>query len=233
LDTFNTISIKYNTDKGSSSSSGGHCYSEFYDRWFSPIKEKVTDICEIGVWNGCSLKAFEEYFPNANILGLDLEDKSYLNSNRIKTLQLDQGNIDQLSETFKLLNLQNRKFDFILDDGSHDIEHQQLTFGKFFPLVKPGGFYIIEDIGSSYFNLEQNLYGYKTTQTKINNNTIQFLNQRPFSSIWISTENLNYINEHVDYVVTFSKTNNLPYTSEFSCVNHYPIQSITSIIVKK
>jgi hypothetical protein len=233
MTSFNEISIKHNTDKGSSSPSGGHYYSEFYDRWFSPIKEKVTDICEIGVWNGCSLRAFEEYFPNANILGIDLEDKSYLNNDRIQTIQLDQGNSSQLDATLQFLNLQNRQFDFILDDGSHDVEHQQLTFGKFFPLVKSGGVYIIEDLGTSYFNLGQNLYGYQTTQTKINNNTIQFLNQRPFNSLWINEENINYINKHVDYVITFSKTNNLPYSYQFSCINNYPIQSITSIIVKK
>jgi hypothetical protein len=233
MNNFNEISIKYQTDKGSESPTGAHHYSEFYDRWFSPIKDKVTDICEIGVWDGCSLKAFEEYFPNAQILGLDLDDKSYLNSDRIKTLQLDQGNALQLNEVFKFINLQNRQFDLILDDGSHNITHQQLTFGKLFSLVKPGGMYIIEDLGTSYFTLGQELYGYYTTQEEINNNTIQFLNQRPFSSPWISKEDLQYINQHIDYVITFSKTNNLPYSYKFSCVNNYPIQSITSIIIKK
>lgn len=230
---FNSISIKHGTDKGSESPSGAHHYSAFYDRWFSPIKNQVTSICEIGVWNGCSLKAFEEYFPNANMVGLDIEDKTYLDSDRIKTFILDQGSKNHLDEFVKLCNRSNLQFDFILDDGSHNISHQQLTFGKLFSLVKPGGMYIIEDLGTSYFTLNQELYGYYTTQEEINNNTIKFLNTRPFSSPWINKTNTEYLNQSIDYVVVFDKTNNLPYSSEFKCENQFPIRSITSIIQKK
>jgi len=230
---FNSVSIKHNTDKGSESPSGAHHYSAFYDRWFAPIKNQVNSICEIGVWNGCSLKAFEEYFPNANMVGLDIGDKSYLDSERIKTFVLDQGNESHLNEFIKLCNRSNLQFDFILDDGSHNIKHQQLTFGKLFSLVKPGGMYIIEDLGTSYFTLNQELYGYYTTQEEINNNTIKFLNTRPFSSPWITKENSQYIETNVDYVCIFDKINQLPYSSEFKCENNYPIRSITSIIQKK
>jgi hypothetical protein len=118
-----------------------------------------------------------------------------------------------------------------LDDGSHDVIHQQLTFGKFFKLVKPGGFYIIEDLGTSYFSLGESLYGYKQTQEKINNNTINFLNQRPFSSFWINKEDTEFINLNVDFISIFDKTNiNLSYSTEFKCTNNYPIRSITSMI---
>lgn len=230
---FNLVSIKHNTDKGSKSPSGAHHYSAFYDRWFSPIKDQVTHICEIGVWNGCSLKAFEEYFPNANMVGLDISDKTYLDSDRIKTFTLDQGRKNHLDEFVKLCNRSNIQFDFILDDGSHNISHQQLTFGKLFSLVKPGGMYIIEDLGTSYFTLNQELYGYYTTQEEINNDTIKFLNTRPFSSPWINKINTEYLNQNIDYVVVFDKTNNLPYSNEFKCENNYPIRSITSIIQKK
>lgn len=230
---FNSISIKHGTDKGSESPTGAHHFSAFYDRWFSPIREKVENICEIGVWNGCSLKAFEEYFPNTNIVGLDLNDKSYLDNPRIKTFVLDQGKEEHLDSFVKLCNNSNLQFDFILDDGSHNIFHQQLTFGKLFSLVKPGGFYIIEDLGTSYFTLGQELYGYYTTQEEINNNTIKFLNTRPFSSPWINKTDTEYLNQTIDYVVVFDKANNLPYSNQFKCENNFPIRSITSIIQKK
>jgi len=230
---FNSVSIKHGTDKGSESPSGAHHYSAFYDKWFSPIREKVENICEIGVWNGCSLRAFEEYFPNTNIVGLDLDDKSYLDTPRTKTFILDQGKEEHLDAFVKLCNNPNLQFDFIIDDGSHNIFHQQLTFGKLFSLIKPGGFYIIEDLGSSYFNLGQNLYGYLTTQEEINNNTIKFLNTRPFSSPWINKTDTEYLNQNIDYVVVFDKSNNLPYSNIFQCKNNFPIRSITSIIQKK
>jgi len=74
----------------------------------------------------------------------------------------------------------------------------------------------------------------KTTQCKINNNTIKLLLQRPFSSVWINELNINYINENVNFVSIFDKTNHhLPYSKSFNCENNYLIRSIASIIFKK
>ena len=230
---FNSICNFYRTDKGDERPFG-NCYAEFYDNWFSKIRHSVTNICEIGVLDGSSLKVFHDYFPNSNIIGLDIESKKEFENERIKTLTLDQGSTKNLTDFVNECEIKNIQFDIIIDDGSHDVEHQQLTFGKLFKLVKPNGLYIIEDLGSSYFGINSDLYGYITTQTKLNNNTILFLNQRPFSSIWISSNDLDYINKNVDYVSIFDKLNDdLPYGKGFNCVNNYPIRSITSVIKKK
>ena len=125
-------------------------------------------------------------------------------------------------------------FDLIIDDGSHVVSHQQKTFGKFFKLLRNGGIYVIEDLGSSYFQLGVELYGHVTTQEFINNNTILFLNQRPFFSPWIFEKDLDYINKNVEYVTIFDKINeSLPYSYHFECLNKQPIRSVTSIIKKK
>ena len=207
-----------------------------YDDLFLPIKEKVKTFVEVGVNHGGSILMWRDYFKNSKVLGLDnnlpfceknLGDK---NLDRIELINIDQSNPEML-ESF---SNQYNEIDVILDDGSHDVEHQQLTFGKLFDLIKPQGFYIIEDLGSSYFTLGTNLYGYTQTQTKINNNTIKFLNQRPFSSLWISEENLIEINNSVDSVTIFDTYNkDLPYSTNFTCENNYPIRSITSVIKKK
>ena len=231
--TLDELCNKYKTDKGSELPNGNN-YANFYENWFSKIQMTSTHICEIGVEYGKSLSVYYDYFKNAEIFGLDINDKSVYENDRIKTFIFDQGNENNLNSFISYCKLLNIKFDIILDDGSHDVEHQQLTFGKLFPLVKNGGLYIIEDLGSSYFTLGTNLYGYIQTQTKINNNSIKFLNQRPFSSIWISDSDLSYINENVDYVSIFDKYNeNLTYTRTFNCENNFPIRSITSVIKKK
>ncbi len=38
------------------------------------------------------------------------------------------------------------EFDVIIDDGSHWEDHQYQTLANFFPYVKSGGFYVIEDV---------------------------------------------------------------------------------------
>jgi len=229
---FNYYCNLYGSDKGDSMPDSNH-YASWYENWFFPIKEKVTNICEIGVFNGSSTKAFKSYFPNAEILGLDIHDKTEYDEERITTKILDQSNFSQLQNFVDECKSNNLQFDIILDDGSHDIGHQQMTFGKFFQLLKPGGIYIIEDMCTSYFSVNTNLYGYTTTQVKKNNNTIQFLNQRPFASLWIEESNLNHINSEVDYVSIFDRANpTCTYKYGFKTDNEYQIRSITSIIKK-
>jgi hypothetical protein len=40
--------------------------------------------------------------------------------------------------------------DVILDDGSHSIEHQEITFRTLFPQLKGGGLYVAEDLHTAY-----------------------------------------------------------------------------------
>lgn len=230
---YNVICNKHETDKGDKSPMG-NCYADFYENWFKEIRFTCKNLLEIGIDRGGSLYANHEYFPNANIIGLDIEEKKFLEKERIKTYRLDQNNINEIDSFYHNCIRQNMYFDLIIDDGSHVVSHQQKTFGKFFKLLRKGGIYIIEDLGSSYFQLGVELYGFKTTQEFINNNTIFFLNQRPFFSPWIFEKDLDYINNNVEYVTIFDKINeNLPYSYNFECLNKQPIRSVTSIIKKK
>lgn len=231
MKTFNDYCNYHKCDKGDGYDFSND-YANFYESWFSKIRNKNVAICEIGILDGASLKCYYDYFPNAEILGLDIDTGKMNHQNdRIRTAILDQSSVHQL-EHFAESNIGN--FDIVLDDGSHDVEHQQVTFGKLFKTVKSGGIYIIEDLGSSFFTLEMAHYNYKQTLKKINNNTVKFLTDRPFSSVWIGDSDLEYINEHIEYVSLFDKVNHsLPYKNSISCMHKYPIRSITSVIKKK
>ena len=233
MNDFNYYCNLHGSDKGDIYPDGNH-YANWYENWFSPIRQSVTNILEIGVFNGGSTRALYDYFPKANILGIDILDKEKYENDRTITKILDQGDSKQLNDFITECNQQDLKFDIILDDGSHDVEHQQLTFGKLFQLIKPGGLYIIEDMCTSYFQEGVPLYYYRQTQTKIDNNTIKFLNTRPFSSIWIDQPDNEYINQNVDYVSIFDRLNTTcTYLDHFKCENDYPPRSITSIIKKR
>ena len=43
-----------------------------------------------------------------------------------------------------------RPFHIIIDDGGHTMTQQKTSFLSLFSLVRPGGFYVIEDLETSY-----------------------------------------------------------------------------------
>ena len=104
---FNYYCNKNYTDKGDLLPSGNR-YANFYENWFSKLKNSATNICEIGVESGGSLKSYYDFFQNAQIFGLDINDKSLYNNDRIKTFILDQSksqDLDSFSNYCKSNNI--------------------------------------------------------------------------------------------------------------------------------
>lgn len=142
----NKLFKKYNADK----SSNGHFYFSVYGKDFSPYREDAINILEIGIWKGASCEAWLDFFPNANVYGVDTfqrvdpRDVSVLQDNRMKAFKLDStANIhSKLKDEFGDL-----KFDFIIDDGLHTPEANQKTFENFMPFLKEEehAAYYIED----------------------------------------------------------------------------------------
>lgn len=131
------LGIKYHTDKAYL-----HNFCNDYEKL---LRKDVKTLWEIGVLDGASLRMWSEYYPNAKIIGYDIEDKSSLSFNdNVSVKLLDQSNKSQLSELAKQTDI-----DIIVDDGSHIIDHQLLTFEMLFNCLKSGGQYILEDLHTS------------------------------------------------------------------------------------
>lgn len=151
MSTLSEIAKKYPTDKDFTH----NYYTAVYEQYLSPIKDEVKLVCEIGIggfWEaagwlpGNSLKVWRDYFPNAEILGLDIVRHDNINDlDRITIDWLDQSKRDLVIEYSSKLN----NYDFIIDDGSHNVYDQQITFAHFFKSLKPGGIYVLEDLHSS------------------------------------------------------------------------------------
>jgi len=147
--TLDELAIKHQTDK----SSLYHNYAIKYDRILSKYRDSFTNILEIGIGGsaktdgGQSLRMWKDYFPKAKILGLDIIDKKSLEEDRLQIIQGDQSDENVLKS---LTNFGH--FDLIIDDGSHKYNHQIISFEFLFNSVKPGGFYIVEDICTSYWS---------------------------------------------------------------------------------
>jgi hypothetical protein len=137
------IANKYDTDKGSRCSHNPPLnFTPIYEMMMGKMRKKPLKILEIGVANGNSLRMWAEYFPKAQIFGADIADKSYLDTDRIKTFQCDQSDRASL----KRLIEQTGDVDIIIEDGSHGVMHPQLTLAMLKPHTK---MYWVEDLHTS------------------------------------------------------------------------------------
>jgi uncharacterized NAD-dependent epimerase/dehydratase family protein len=62
----------YDTDKGYH-----HTYEIPYQRELESRRKDVKGVLEIGIYHGGSLKAWRDYFPNATVVGMDIDDGSH------------------------------------------------------------------------------------------------------------------------------------------------------------
>jgi hypothetical protein len=149
---------KYRSDKASS-----HNYNIIYSYILNKLgRDKHLNILEIGLGTnnpnlvssmgeaglpGASLYAWQEYLPNSNIFGADIDSNILFNTERIKTHYVDQLDMDsfvKMQESF------NKKYDLIIDDGLHSIgaNFNTLLFGL--ENIKDGGWIVVEDIYTKY-----------------------------------------------------------------------------------
>lgn len=129
--------LEAHTDKGSS-----HSYIEVYEDLLRD--KKIGVILEIGVFKGYSLAMWQEFFPLALVLGLDL-NLTWLEVPNLKVVQGDATNAEFVREKFGHL-----RFDLVIDDGSHLVEDQLKSFNVFRSLMNQGGIYVIEDVQDPY-----------------------------------------------------------------------------------
>jgi hypothetical protein len=150
MPTLRELAIKYGSDK-----LYAHSYIEFYERLFAEMQQ-VERLLEIGIgfpelmtpfsptWvHGSSLRMWSEYFPEAEIFGCDIREDTLFNEGRIKTFCVDQSSYASLE---KLRLTIGDDMDIIMDDGSHALHDQVLTFNVFKDSVRTDGVYIIEDV---------------------------------------------------------------------------------------
>ena len=125
-----------------------HRYDLYYEKHLGPIRFAPLVFLEIGVQRGKSLRMWEEYLPSARISAIDIDEKceSY-QSERSRVFIGSQTNRDFL---LRVAEASGGHFDVIVDDGGHSMDQQLTSFRVLFPLLRPGGIYVIEDLETSY-----------------------------------------------------------------------------------
>ncbi len=140
---------KYKADKCPSIH---HTYSPRYHELLDPIRHQVKNMLEIGIGNvplmkqivpdgyvpGASIKAWRDFFVNATIYAVDILPEVLFEDERIKTYQLDQSSSDDIRSFMDIIRKESGEdfeFDYIIDDGSHIIDHMIISGYEFRTIV--------------------------------------------------------------------------------------------------
>lgn len=119
-------------------------YRDVYGEVFDSIRGSFKLVFEIGVYTGSSLRGWREYFPNAHIVGIEIEEKRKFEEERI-TVEIGDATDRHFMEG---LVKKHGKPDILIDDGGHFSSQIRMSHEIMFPLTTVC--YVIEDYGSQY-----------------------------------------------------------------------------------
>lgn len=151
-------------------------YFEVYHTFFHKYIGTDVKILEIGVFKGGSMQMWKDYFgEKAVIVGIDIDEKcKAFEEDNVRICigsQADKDFLTDVSETWG-------PFDIVLDDGSHVMEHQIITFETLFPLLKEGGVFVCEDCHTSYLSSFGGGYKKKESFMEYSKNFIDCVNSQ-------------------------------------------------------
>jgi hypothetical protein len=122
-----------------------HGYIPFYETFFAG--RTFERIAEFGVYKGRSIRWLLQRFPDATIYGADILpiQAEWPVDERFHFTQLDQGSRDQIHQFLNQCPL-----DLIIEDGSHQPQHQINCLIEGLDALNSNGLYILEDAETSF-----------------------------------------------------------------------------------
>ncbi len=195
-------------------------YFDIYHTFFQKYIGSDVKILEIGVCKGGSLQMWKDYFgKQAIIVGIDIEEncKAFEEEN-VHVCIGSQGDSDFLSQ----VEAEWGPFDIVLDDGSHMMDHQIITFETLFPRLNDGGVYICEDCHSSYSARYGGGYRQSGTFIEYSKNFVdyvnsQFVNLEEKKNIPAVAEIVKACHYYDSMVVVEKKQRGYSFSTESSC----------------
>jgi cephalosporin hydroxylase len=127
-------------------------YEAFWTRYQN---FQASHVLELGIYDGGSIALWQELWDARRFVGIDIKergDSTYFTQwkqsrgleERVKTYWgVSQTDHDMLLKIFH--EDFNDHLDLVIDDASHMYNQTKASFETLFPLLHPGGLYIIED----------------------------------------------------------------------------------------
>ncbi len=133
----------------------GETYAKFLKLFFENRKKQII-LVEVGILNGSGLAIWCDLFPNARVIGLDL-DLSNFNKNRAflesqgafskntpELFEFDQLDLPKARNVLRDV-LDVAKVDIAIDDGCHSMESIEITLEAMLPHMANSFVYFVED----------------------------------------------------------------------------------------
>ena len=143
------MSLTEIVDNGRTDKNTAHSYLGLYQDLLVSKKYSALNVLEVGIYKGGSIKLWSDYFVNATVYGVDImhiDDvwDGIKNKNNI----ILHTSVDAYNDEFFYDNLLNKniKFDFMIDDGPHNLPSFKQFIKLYSQLLTDDGILIIEDI---------------------------------------------------------------------------------------
>ena len=124
-------------------------YFEVYDRHLARFKDTQFRMLEIGTARGGSIRMWREWLGarfEHHCVDIDASVAGFHAPSRNTYAHCGNQSDPQL---LARLVAETGGFDVVLDDGSHVVAEQLVSFHALFPSLRPGGVYIVEDTHTS------------------------------------------------------------------------------------
>lgn len=127
---------------------------EEYQHFFEQRSVKVRTLLEVGMWDGRSLAFWIKTLQPDHAIGVDLSARidspyfsHFINEHALADRVDTHWEVNQADEKRMRAVLAGRDqdLDLVIDDASHPYGPTRSTFQTVFPLLQPGGLYVIED----------------------------------------------------------------------------------------
>jgi len=146
---------KYGSDKGTF-----HGYTNIYENILNKKRHNIELVLEIGIGTndpnlpstmgkygkpGASLRAWRDYLPNAQIVGLDVDRKIFFTEKSLETKYVNQLSPKTFGPITKVLP---KSIDLVVVDGLHTPRADFNSLVALLPFMSSNGDFFIEDIGN-------------------------------------------------------------------------------------
>ena len=175
-------------------------YTTTYEKYMISSRKSEVSLFEVGICDGrfpfASPKMWSTYFENIKLYALDnfwgrdfnieSPDIKALTDLGVDFIYGDQGSEQDWNSIDELIP--SNSLDFFIEDGSHYPHHMMYTLWRSINLIKPGGYYFMEDIGTER---SRNWYGYDNTE--IGSSLISWMQGANFENNFLDQDKLQAI----------------------------------------